>query len=42
MSILFTSKAIGNLPIKKRFVHSATDAAVSSENGEVSDALLKR
>ena len=42
MSMLFTTKNIGNLEIENRFVHSATYEAVSKETGEVSDELLKR
>jgi 2,4-dienoyl-CoA reductase-like NADH-dependent reductase (Old Yellow Enzyme family) len=42
MSILFTPKKIGNVEIKNRFVHAATYESMAKENGEVSEALLKR
>jgi len=42
MSILFTPKRIGEVEIKNRFVHAATYECMAEENGEVSEALLKR
>lgn len=42
MSILFTPKKIGDVEIKNRFVHAATYECMAEENGEVSEALLKR
>ena len=42
MSMLFTSKTIGDLKIDNRFVHSATYEAVSKETGEVSCVSCNR
>ena len=42
MSTLFTSKTIGNIEIKNRFVHSATYECMADDNGEVTDQLIKR
>jgi 2,4-dienoyl-CoA reductase-like NADH-dependent reductase (Old Yellow Enzyme family) len=42
MSILFTPIKIGNMELPNRFVHSATYEGMAKENGEVSDALIKR
>ncbi len=42
MSILFTPINLGNVQIKNRFIHSATYEVMASENGEVSDKILKR
>ena len=42
MSILFTPINLGNVQVKNRFVHSATDEAMALETGEVSDKLIKR
>ena len=42
MSILFTPKKIGEVEIKNRFVHAATYESMAEEDGEVSEALLKR
>ncbi|MBN2027242.1 MAG: NADH:flavin oxidoreductase [Actinobacteria bacterium] len=42
MSILFTPHMIGNVEIKNRFVHAATYESMAKENGEVTDALLRR
>jgi len=42
MSILFTPKRIGEVEIKNRFAHAATYECMAEENGEVSEALLKR
>ncbi len=42
MSSLFTSKNIGSLEIKTRFIHSATYEGLAKENGEVTDELIRR
>jgi len=42
MSILFTPKKIGQVEIKNRFVHSATNESMASRSGEVTDDLVKR
>ena len=42
MSALFTSKKIGKKEIQNRFVHSATYESMASDNGEVTDKLIKR
>ena len=42
MSILFTSKRIGNLELQNRFVNSATYEGMAKDTGEVSDELIKR
>jgi 2,4-dienoyl-CoA reductase-like NADH-dependent reductase (Old Yellow Enzyme family) len=42
MSALFTSGAIGKKEIKNRFVHSATYECMASDDGEVTDKLIKR
>ena len=42
MSVLFTSKYIGTVEIKNRFVHSATYEAAAHSNGSLSEELLKR
>ncbi len=42
MSILFTSKKIGNIEIKNRFVRAATYEAQADEQGYVTDALINR
>ncbi len=42
MSNLFTTKMIGNIEIKNRFVHSATYECMADNNGEVTDKLIKR
>ena len=42
MSILFTSKQLGRMEIKNRFVHSATYECLAGENGEVTDEIIKR
>lgn len=42
MSILFTPKAIGNIVVKNRFVHSATYEAMASPSGEVTEEVLRR
>ncbi len=42
MSKVFTPHKIGALEIKNRFVHSATQEAMSKESGEVTDELIKR
>jgi 2,4-dienoyl-CoA reductase-like NADH-dependent reductase (Old Yellow Enzyme family) len=42
MSKVFTPHKIGKLEIKNRFVHSATFECMAAENGEVTDALIKR
>jgi 2,4-dienoyl-CoA reductase-like NADH-dependent reductase (Old Yellow Enzyme family) len=42
MSILFTSRKIGNIEIENRFVHSATYESMAQKNGKVTDALIQR
>jgi len=42
MSVLFLKLNIGNVPIKNRFVHSATYEAMASPTGEVTEKLIKR
>lgn len=42
MSVLFTSGKIGKKEIQNRFVHSATYECMASDNGEVTDKLIKR
>ena len=42
MSILFTPMYLGNVEIKNRFVHSATYEVMASEEGEVTEELIKR
>ena len=42
MSILFTSKKIGNIEIENRFVHSATYESMAQQNGKVTDDLIQR
>ena len=42
MSILFTPKKIGEVEIKNRFVQAATYESMAKDNGEVTEALLKR
>jgi 2,4-dienoyl-CoA reductase-like NADH-dependent reductase (Old Yellow Enzyme family) len=42
MSILFESLSLGNVPIRNRFVHSATYEGLAAEGGEVTDALVNR
>jgi 2,4-dienoyl-CoA reductase-like NADH-dependent reductase (Old Yellow Enzyme family) len=42
MSNLFTSRKIGQKEIQNRFVHSATYECMASDNGEVTDTLVKR
>ncbi|NNK85003.1 MAG: NADH:flavin oxidoreductase [Desulfobacterales bacterium] len=39
---LFTTKMIGDIEIKNRFVHSATYECMADNNGEVTDKLIKR
>lgn len=42
MSILFSPKKIGNLEIKNRFVHSGTGECMATEDGKVTEKLIKR
>lgn len=42
MSILFSSKKVGGLEIKNRFVHSGTYECMATETGEITDQLVKR
>ena len=42
MSLLFTTQKIGNVELSNRFVHSATYECMATENGEVSDEVIKR
>jgi len=42
MSILFTSKNIGNVKIKNRFIHAPTYEAMATEKGEVTGELIDR
>ena len=42
MSILFAPINLGNVQIKNRFIHSATNEVMALETGEVSDKLVKR
>jgi len=42
MSVMFTPVKIGAMEVANRFVHSATYEAMSTENGEVTDELVKR
>ena len=42
MFALFTPRKIGKMEIQNRFVHSATYECMASDNGEVTDKLIKR
>ena len=42
MSVLFTPKKIGEMEIKNRFVHSATYECMASDDGQVTDKLIRR
>ena len=42
MSVLFSSKNIGKIKIKNRFVNSATYESMAEESGEVTDELIKK
>lgn len=42
MSLLFSPARIGNLDVKNRFVHSATQEIMAQDDGQVSDVLVKR
>ena len=42
MSILFTSRKIGNIEIENRFVHSATYESMAQKNGKVTVELIQR
>jgi len=42
MSILFKPFKVRNVKIKNRYIHSATYEAMATEDGEVTDELLKR
>jgi len=42
MSILFEPVALETVPIRNRFVHSATYEGLAAEGGEVTDALVNR
>ena len=42
MSVLFTSRNIGPIEIKNRFVQSATYECMAGENGEVTEKLIRR
>ena len=42
MSALFTPKKIGEMEIKNRFVHSATYECMASDDGQVTDKLIRR
>ena len=42
MSILFTSKKIGELVVKNRFVHSGTGECMATASGGMTDTLLNR
>ena len=42
MSILFEPATLGNVPIRNRFVHSATYEGLATEGGEVTEALVNR
>jgi 2,4-dienoyl-CoA reductase-like NADH-dependent reductase (Old Yellow Enzyme family) len=42
MSVLFAPEKIGKKKIQNRFVHSATYECMASDNGEVTDKLIKR
>ncbi|MBW1782358.1 MAG: NADH:flavin oxidoreductase [Deltaproteobacteria bacterium] len=42
MSVMFTPVKIGAMEVANRFVHSATYEAMATEDGEVTDALVKR
>ena len=42
MSILFEPKKINNIEIKNRFVHSAIYEGMASEDGKITDGIVKR
>lgn len=42
MSALFTPKKIGEMEIQNRFVHSATYECMASDDGQVTDKLIRR
>ncbi|MFZ2632720.1 MAG: NADH:flavin oxidoreductase [Desulfosalsimonadaceae bacterium] len=42
MSVMFESVSIGKMEIKNRFVHAATHEVMASDDGQVTDAILKR
>lgn len=42
MSILFTPAKIGNIEIKNRFVNSATEEAMATDTGELTDKIINR
>ena len=42
MSVLFTPKKIGEMEIQNRFVHSATYECMASDDGHVTDKLIRR
>ncbi len=42
MPVVFTPHKIGKLEVKNRFVHSATQEAMSKQSGEVTDQMIKR
>ncbi len=42
MSILFEPVQIGGMPVKNRFVHSATHEAMAAADGRVNESILKR
>ena len=42
MNILFTSQRVGNVEIKNRFIHSATDEGMADPDGRVTKNLIKR
>ena len=42
MSVLFTPQKIGIMEIRNRFVHSATYECMAADDGQVTDALIKR
>ncbi|MBI9077206.1 MAG: NADH:flavin oxidoreductase [Desulfatibacillum sp.] len=42
MSILFTEKQVAGLTVKNRFVHSGTGESMATDQGAVTDRLIKR
>ncbi len=40
-SVLFTSKEIGNLTVRNRFIRAATSETMASNEGEVTDSLVE-
>lgn len=42
MSILFTPKQLGNVSIKNRFIHSACEDNMATENGQVTNEIINK